>query len=406
MVHRLSLAAVALAALGVAGRAAAEPQPIAYDAAIARARAVAPGLAAARAREAVASAEIGIAGLAGNPTVFLGTSTQAAKFSATASVPLLILGQRGAAARAAEADAVTVHVETELAWNEVRSATARAFVGLWLAESLAIARADAARLVQRLEDTVTVRIEVGAKGAAPKVEGLRVRAERLRADADAQEAMRRVAGSASELGRWIGVPDGGELRAAGDPLVPGEPPPLATLMARVDGSPAVRRENADARAAEARVGRERALVRPAMTLDLGVDASDPTLPTTNYRAQLGVEVPLFHQRGYYVERELAAASAARARSSAERARAISDLVVAYRVFEATTERAHILGEGVVPAAEAAAVGAEESYSLGYAPLVTVLDAERARIDARIALLEARATRALAWIDVERALGVP
>ncbi len=406
MVPRLTFATCALAAFSVARPAAAEPQPISYDAAIARARAVAPALAAARAREAVATADVGVAGLHANPTVFFGTSTQGARFSATASVPLLVLGQRGAAKRAAEADAATVHVETDIAWNDVRSSTARAFVGLWLAESLAVARADAARLVQRLEDTVTVRIDVGARGAAPKVEGLRVRAERLRADADAQEAARRVAGSASELGRWIGVPDGGDLRAAGEPLVPAEAPPLATLLSRVDGSPAVRRENADARAAEARVSRERALVRPAMTLDLGADTLDPTLPTTNYRAQLGVEVPLFHQRGYYVERELSAANSARARSAAERARAVSDLVVAYRGFEASTERARIFGDGVVPAAEAAAVGAEESYSLGYAPLVTVLDAERARIDARIALLEARATRALAWIDVERALGVP
>ena len=406
MIRRLSFASCALAALCAAGPARAEPQPISYEAAIARARSVAPVLAAARAREAVASAEIGIAGLAANPTVLLGTSTQAAKFSATASVPLLILGQRGASARAAEADAATVHVETELAWNDVRSSTARAFVGLWLAESLAVTRTDAAKLVARLEETVTIRIEVGARGAAPKVEGLRVHAERLRADADAQDAVRRVAGSASELGRWIGVPDGGELRAAAEPQVPAEAPPLASLMARIDGAPAIRRENADARAAEARVSRERALVRPAMTLDLGVDAYDPTLPTTNYRAQLGVEVPLFHQRGYFIERELSAANAARARSAAERARTISDLVVAYRNFEATTERARILGDGVVPAAEAAAVGAEESYSLGYAPLVTVLDAERARIDARTALLEARATRVLAWIDVERALGVP
>jgi outer membrane protein TolC len=344
--------------------------------------------------------------LAPNPTVALGTSTQAAKFSATASVPLLILGQRGAAADAARADALTVRVESDLAWNDVRASTARAFVGLWLAESLATARTGAARIVQRLEETVTVRIDVGAKGAAPKVEGLRVRAERLRAEADAQEAAQRVAGAASELGRWIGVPDGGELRAAGEAQVPNDAPPLPTLAARVDTSPAVRRENADARAAEARADRERALVRPAMTLDLGVDALDPTLPTTNYRAQLGIEVPLFHQRGYQIERELASANAARARSAAERARTISDLVVAYRVFEATTARMRILADGVVPAAEAAAVGAEESYSLGYAPLVTVLDAERARIDATISLLEARAARALAWIEIEHTLGVP
>ncbi|MEI7893785.1 MAG: TolC family protein [Myxococcales bacterium] len=48
----------------------------------------------------------------------------------------------------------------------------------------------------------------------------------------------------------------------------------------------------------------------------------------------------------------------------------------------------------------------ESYSLGRAPLVSVLEAERARLDAKIALLEGKTMRANAWIDVERAMGMP
>jgi outer membrane protein TolC len=143
-----------------------------------------------------------------------------------------------------------------------------------------------------------------------------------------------------------------------------------------------------------------------MTLDLGLDAGDPTLPTTNYRAQLGVEVPLWHQRGPQIEREVMAGNAAQARANAERAHALSNLLVAFRTFEASTSRAKLLADGVVPAAEAAANATEESYALGRAPLVAVLDAERARIEVRLSLLEARAARAAAWIEVEHAVGVP
>jgi outer membrane protein TolC len=377
--------------------------PITFADAIARARRAAPDLATARARESVARAEVDVAGTVPNPTILGATSTQAAKISVGASIPLVILGQRGAAIDASRADLATVKMESEVTWTEVRAATARAFVTLWLAERTASARADAAAIVRHVEGAVLGRVEVGA---APQVEGLRVRAERLRADADAQEAAQLVAAAGSDLGRWIGVVDGAGLRALGDPEVPAEPPAFTALAARVDANPAIRREELDARAAEARANRERALVRPGLTLDIGMDAYDPTLPATNYRAQLGIEVPLFNQRGAFIERERRNADAARARTAAERTRRAADLVAAYRTFEAISSRTKALSDGVVPAADAAAVATEESYTLGHAPLVAVLDAEKARIDAKLALLEARAARAEAWIEVERAIGEP
>jgi outer membrane protein TolC len=394
--------ALALAFLTWGTRAAAQT-PISYIDALARARQLAPDLAVAHARESIARAEIAVAGTYPNPTVSAGTSTQAAKVSVGASIPLVVLGQRGAAIDASRADLATVQMDTEVTWTEVRAATARAFVALWLAERTATARGDAAAIVKHVEGAVLGRVEVGA---APQVEGLRVRAERLRADADADEARQLVEAAAIDLGRWIGITDGTALRAMGDPTVPNEPPPYGVLAARMIANPAVRREELDARAAEARADRERALVRPMLTLDLGIDALDPTLPTTNYRAQLGVEVPLFNQRGGYIERERMNAAAARTRSGAERIRRSAELIASYRTFAAISARTKALAEGVVPAADAAAVAMEESYTLGHAPLVAVLDAEKARIDARLTLLEARAARANAWIDVERAIGEP
>ncbi len=402
MNHRGAVLAVAALLLVAARAAAQETLPVAYDDALARARVRAPDVAAARAREHVAQAEVGVAGLAPNPTVLVGTSTQAARLSAGVSLPLLILGQRGAAADAARAELATVKVETEGAWNEVRAATARAFVALWLAEQVAAARGEGAKLVKRVEDAVNGRIDVGS---APPVEGLRVKVERLRADADARDAVAQVASAASELGRWIGSPVE-PYRTAGEAPVPAELPPLQSLLGRVESNPAVRREEADARAAAARVTRERALVRPLMTLDLGLDAADPTLPGTSYRAQLGVEVPLWHQRGHQIDRETMAGNAARARKQAERAHAAASLIVAYRSLEANAARARALEGEVVPAAEAAANATQESYSLGHAPLIAVLDAERARLDTRLSLLEARAAKAVSWIDVEHAVGAP
>src|SRR5258708_39152114 len=111
---------------------------------------------------------------------------------------------------------------------------------------------------------------------------------------------------------------------------PDAPPPLERLLARWDAATPVRREQSEVRASEARANRERALVRPAMTLDLGFDALDPALANaTNYRAQLALEVPLFNQRGAQIDRERALGGVARARVEAARALAAAEVTAAY-----------------------------------------------------------------------------
>ncbi len=378
---------------------------ISYAQSLARARLAAPDIAIARGREAVAEAEVGVAGTYPNPSVLVGTTTQTAKLSVGASVPLVVFGQRGAAIDASQADLATVRVDSQVTWSEVRAQTAHAYVALWSSEQIALARTDAAALASRLEKAVVGRVEVGA---APEVDGLRVKAERLRAEADADEAAQLVSATSADLARFVGITPADSLRAGSEPDVPEAPPPLGELLARAGENPSARREASDALAAEARVRREHALLRPGLTLDLGADVGDATIANsaTNYRAQLAVEVPLFSQRGGYVARERASAAAARSRSSAEQQRARAAVEVAYRTFVAASGRMKALGGGVVPAARAAAKATEESYTLGRAPLVAVLEAERARLDAEVSLVDARGTRANAWIDVERALGTP
>jgi cobalt-zinc-cadmium efflux system outer membrane protein len=406
----VATAAVLLASLGSGARAA--ETPISFSQAIDRASHVSPDIAVARAHEAVARAEVGIAGILPNPTLSVGTSTQTARLSVTASVPLLILGQRGAAVEASRADLATTQIDTEVATVDVRAGVAHAYVALWRAQGSAAEQAHTAAVVRHLEDAVAGRVDLGA---AANVDGLRAHAERLRADANAQQAMQLVAAAGSDLGRWLGVEDGAELRAADAPPIPAQAPSLAALRERIGVTPALRRERADFNAAQARVARERALVRPQIVVDVGADAFDQTLcpnngacdnPPVNYRGTIGVEVPLLNQRGPYIEREQANAAAAATREAAQRVRVTSALISAYRTFEAWDANARALAEGVVPAANAAAEAAEESYTLGRAPLVAVLDAERARIDANLSLLDARAQEADAWIEVEHAAGAP
>jgi cobalt-zinc-cadmium efflux system outer membrane protein len=378
--------------------------PVSLDEALRAARLASPDLAVARAREAVAHAEVAVAGVYPNPSVSAASSTEAARISGTVSVPLVVLGQRGAAMDAARADEATVLLDTRVSWNDARRATQRAYADLWEAEGVADARREAASIESALEASVVQRVEVGS---APQLDALRVHAEKLRADADVLEATAQVTAAASELGRWMGVGNGSALRAKAVPVVPETVPPLDALRARLETSALVRREQSDLRAAEARADRERALVRPAMMLDLGFDALDRTLNNaTSYRAQLSVEVPILQQRGAYIDRERALGEVARARVRAALALGAAELTAAYRTFEAATARQRTLTEAVEPASRAAAKATEEAYGLGRAPLIAVLDAERVLVETRVSGLQAQAARARAWAEVQHALGGP
>lgn len=369
--------------------------------ALRRARAGAPELRVARDRQGIAYAEVGVAGVLPNPVIIAGTSTQAAKLSFGAALALPILGQRGATIAASRADFETVRVEGEITWNEVRAGAARAYVQLWLAQERAVARREGALIAKRIDDAVSARVELGA---APEVDGLRTRAERLRAEADAREADELVDAAAGQLGFYLGTTDA--VRADGEYAVPVQAPALFSLASKIDTTPLVRRETSDARAADARVDREKALARPTPVLELGTDIGDPTLPANNYRATLSIDVPLLSMRGAQIDRERASAAAARSRASVEVARGRAGLTSAYHVFVAADARAKTLRTGVLVAAEAAARATEESYALGRAQLVAVLDASRTRLDTRLTLAEAIATRAEAWIEIEHLLGTP
>jgi cobalt-zinc-cadmium efflux system outer membrane protein len=380
---------------------------ISYAAALEAAHRVAPNLQTARSVQRASEPAIRAAGLYPNPAGIVGTSSGGALLSVGVSVPLVVFGQVGAGVRAARAEADTIAIETEVAGADVRLDTARAFISLWLAEGLAGTRRDAATVAGGLEKAVVARVEVGA---AAELDALRIHAERLRSEADAATADAQAGAAGAFLARFIGVADA-TIHTSGDPLSPDAPPPLDALLARLDGTPTVRRDESDARAAEARAQRERTLARPSMALELGIDgwigAAYPPMPgspTTSVRAQLVFDLPIFNWRVAHVDREIALADVAHTRARAARTERAAELTAAYRTFEAAISRVKTLSEAVVPAAEAAEKAAEGAYGLGRSSLVAVLDAQRALIDSRASLLEARAVKAEAWATIEHALG--
>src|SRR4051812_39591015 len=194
------LVSAAISAFSASARA---DTPVTYARALALSRERAPIAEVARTTEAVAEADSRVPGVYPNPSVQAGTNTHnAARLTLGMTVPLLVLGQRGAALRAGKAGFAVAKLDTEVTLADVRAATGRAFVSLWLSEHTAHARADAARIAAKLEDVARGRVELGS---APELDGLRAHAARLRADIDAQSANALVDAAAAELAVWLGA---------------------------------------------------------------------------------------------------------------------------------------------------------------------------------------------------------
>jgi outer membrane protein TolC len=378
----------------------ASARDVTYVEVLALARARSPDLAAARAKEGVGRAGVRVAGELPNPTLSVGTYSQTAKLAVDLSLPVLLFGQRDAAIDAAQAELRAIRADTVVTRSDVCWSAAHAFVALWTAERVAEARHDAAAIAARIEQAVGARADAGT---APELDRLRAHAEKLRADAYALDADARVDAAGEALGVWLGI-EGSDLRARGDADVPGSAPSLASLRARVEHNPSLDRDHFDALAALARADHERALARPVLVFDVGANIFDPTLPATDLHATLGLEIPIVSWRKPMVDRERAAAAAADAQRAADRTHVDAVLSAAYRLFTSATARASALESGVVPAVDAAATASREAYALGHSPLIAVLEAERARLEAKMELFSAKADRANAWIDIERATG--
>jgi cobalt-zinc-cadmium efflux system outer membrane protein len=377
----------------------AEAREVDYAEALALAGSRSPELVAARAREGIGRASVRVAGELPNPTMTVGTASELAKLSVDLSFPIPIFGQREAAIAAGSAELGVIRADTRVAASDSRWSAARAFVALWAAERVAEARHDAAKIAANVETAVVGRVDAGS---APELDRLRAHAERIRAEADAQDADAHVDAAGFELGRWVGLVDA--LHTRGDPDVPSATPTLETLRGGVADNPLLDREHRDALAALKRADHEKALARPLIVLSAGIGAFDPTIPAPDFHASIGLELPIISWRQPMVDRERASAIAADARREAERIRFATEVATAHRLLMAAAARASTLETAVVPAAEATAVASRDAYTLGHSPLIVVLDAERARVDSRLQLVLAKADRASAWIEIQHITG--
>ena len=212
---------------------------------LAEARALAdrttPDLLLARRREAVARAQVDVAGALANPTLTVSTARLTARLLTGVSVPVPLFGQRSTAITAAASDADALNLDTEAVRVDARWGVTRAWLDLWETQERARLAETAAAEADRLAGIAKERF---AAGSAPRLDVVRTGADQARARAEAQAAGMNVAAAAARLEAWLGATGGSPLRPSGAPESRSPAPRTEPAPAAVGASPRARPRSA------------------------------------------------------------------------------------------------------------------------------------------------------------------
>ena len=318
----------------------------------------------------------------GARTVFDAANQQ----QASIDLPLLIAGQRGARIEAAEQGLLAARARVGLAGSELALRAADVFVGLQAAQEKVSLIEESAGEIERIVAIVAGRLE---NGAASRYELTRVEVELAGLNSRLAETRAERAERAAGLASLIGAP-GWRPRAGGA----ANPAGLAAKAeawreAMMAGNPqivAARREEALAQAAIRRTERER---WPVPVLSLGRTWTGDPFGAANF-VGLSTEIPLSD-----ASRGMQAKAAAELRGAQRRREAIESEadVELRRLAEALAQRQSALESfrrnagDRIPALKQMA---EDAYRLGRGSLLELIDASRARLEARITEVELRA----------------
>lgn len=386
---------------------AAEPAgPLSLDAAIALALRANPTLAAA-ARE-VEAAQGGVlqAGLLPNPELAAqveDTRRESRTSYLLLNQPIELGGKRAARVRAAEGAQEVAAAELATTRAGIRAGVVGAYFEVLIAQEGARLAAGSAELAQRASVAAAKRV---AAGKVSPVEETRARVAEAGAAVERAQAESGLRTARSRLAAWWGNPTPRFERAEGAPDLPTTPAAdPATLAARLDAAPALRRAGAEAVRRQAAVEVERARRVPDLKLTLGVKR-DEELGRDQAVIGVAMPLPLFDRNQGNLAEALARQDQARDALAAARVRLGVEATQAQERLETGRTEAEILAREALPGAQRALEAATKGFELGKFDFLLVLDAQRTLFQARSQHLRALAEAYRARAELDRLLGSP
>lgn len=398
--------AFALLPLVFAAPAAAQVTPdnsLTLQAAMDRALAANPTIAAARLTSAINLAGRALAGERPNPEATIEFEKETPKQSYGVAVPLELGGKRAKRIAVSE---TTIHAgEAELTATiaQVRNEVRRAYYDVLVAEARLVVLRELRDLAQRVRDTAQARFDAGD---APRLEVLQASLVLAAAENEAIATQGVLVAAQTRLNALIGQPLDTSQRLSTS-LDAGGPVEMdAALNLARTGSATLALLDRQIEQQRARLALAHALRTPDLvpTATLTHDA-EPEF-TYGWRAGLAVTVPIFttHSAGVAVEQTTLDQLMAQRQAAVQRM--TGEVTAAAASAEAHRQTYIRYRDLILPQAQQVEQLAQDSYQLGQTGLASLLQSLQASRDLRLRSLDAVSELHAAIADLEQAIGAP
>jgi cobalt-zinc-cadmium efflux system outer membrane protein len=397
---------VCLIALLVAAPAVAQTtaaSSLSLQAAMERALAANPTLAAAR-----LSREINVAGLAVarerlNPEAIVEIERETPKQAFGFVMPLELGGKRAKRIAVSEAAIRTGEAELSATIAQVRNDVRRAYFDVAVADTRAAIMRELRDLSRRVRDSAQARFE---SGESPRLEVLQADLAVAAAENEATAAEAVVVAATSKLNAVLGLPlDTVQQLStsldAGGPLATGA---LMDLARSGSSELAVLDRRISEQAAKVTLAQALRVPDIIPTAVLTHDAQPEF--TYGWRAGIGVTLPIFtsHKAGVMVEESTLAQLTAQRQATL--LRITGDVTAGAATAEAQRLAYVRYRDIILPQAQQVEQLAQDSYELGQTGIAALLQALQASRDVRLRSVDAASQLQTALADLERAIGAP
>ena len=372
------------------------------QAALDRALAANPTIAAARLRGPIDMAGLAVARERLNPEAAIEFQKETPRESYGFSVPLELGGKRSKRIAVGEATVRVGEAEIAAIVAQVRNDVRRAYFGLLVAETRRSLMEEIRDISVRARDAAQQRFDAGG---APRLEVMQGELALASADNDVAAARGEADGARAELNALLAQPLDTSI----------------TLSSAFDSGTSLTREAALAQAHDANtelrvIDRQIETQRARLALAGALRNPDliPSAALTHvapefdygWRAGVAIAVPLFTTHRAGVELEQSTLD----QLSAQRQAALSriDALVSSAAILAQTRRQLYLRyrDEIIPLAQQVEQVAQDSYQLGQTGIVSLLQALQSSRDVRLRSIDAASQFQSSVADLERAIGAP
>lgn len=400
---RLVLIAGLFAAASLTVAAQERPGSLTLQAALDRALAANPTIAAARLRGPIDVAGLAIARERLNPEASIEFQRETPKESYGFSVPLELGGKRAKRIAVGEATVRAGEAEIAVVIAQVRNDVRRAYFGLLVAETRLSLMQEIRDISIRARDAAQQRFDAGG---APRLEVMQGELALASADNDLAAARGEADGARAELNALVAQP-------LDTPIALSTAFDSGTSLTREAALALAHDANTELRVIDRQIETQRArlaLANALRTPDVVPSAAltHGAAPEFDYgwRAGVAVAVPIFttHKAGVQFEQGTLDQLSAQRQASLVRI----DAQVSSAAVLAQTRRQLYLRyrDEIIPLAQQVEQVAQDSYQLGQTGIVSLLQALQSSRDVRLRSLDAASQFQNSVADLERAIGAP